>query len=314
MLEMLDLYYDSQAVKLQEKNLKETVKFDINFELVHEKNWGSDKICYKFKFKDHELKSLLKTINNYVEPDFFVSLGGHNPTQFETFFIKCNFEHEDREVTFEFKLDKEKDTDFEPIMAEAFKTFKSIPKSGKFSFIVNRKPNYEYREAVLAANSLSKLTGSREDCKTIQTYGQKFFNPELIDRYAGRDLKNFAFQGYRCYNSPFKGVLKSEIFDQNKEGMLFLIEYIYGEKIAKNKRLGEIAAILAKLDVPTKVYDIREISKVKSAIHQHRGVSIPSLYKKLALTQLKPQSDLKRWNKKYKLDQLKLNTEETGDN
>jgi hypothetical protein len=102
---------------------------------------------------------------------------------------------------------------------------------------------------------------------------------------------------YRCirptsfeYNS-----LKHELYKQNKDVLIFSIEYLYGKKLSHSTNFRDIGATLGGLYSDFNIQDVQkliQLYRVYSSTHH----LVKEIYNKL-LKIVPPQTNLKRWQK-----------------
>lgn len=300
LLEVLELYYDSHEQHLLDKS-QENQQIVIDVSATAGTIDGYEyHINYNYTFKINNLPledklgrysaQLVDQINTVV-PDFIpLILQEHMPAISKQDAFEVSF------LDQKLSLYSQHMRQLYPLIFAAYCKGKSgIPLSYNFTVTIKRSINTEYRRIVAAHRRHDKL--SRYHYGDKRTTSCKEFADQLIN--------SRSHSGYgQIRNMQVEGEIKRRVYNLSKEAAVFAVEYLYGHKLNKTCKFGEIGQYLSNCG--NQDFGLRDVQQLynlyvalgvsSSGYRRHSNTDIYQLYS--SLQQVAPsKSDLKRWKK-----------------
>lgn len=218
---------------------------------------------YGIRYK-HSVNKILGFANQKVA-DFFIA---DNIEEFN-----CKFKFGNKEIGVEVT----RDFDFDKALLAYIETVEVVPKVINCDVVIERKPNVDARKDHYIRNRNGKTP------------------EEVFLRICSAESTGYNKPSH--WNSPFKGLIRSQIYNSYKDPAIFLIEYLYGKKLARNTTFKQIYRVLSGL--PYDTFGLLDVQDIKKFDEHFRYLhTVQSAYDTLYNTiGLKPKTDLKRWKK-----------------
>ena len=289
LLELLDLYYDSNELKLLEEPKTLNCSIEANFSKVSTDKYSDNPLEFRFPNiinvnKNNNVSKQKTWIGRIKEqsPNFFLQLASYTnvPISSQEMF-KISYDNMQLVL-----YSEDISYMFEKIVDFYVKSLEHIPFNIIFSFDLTKIPNTDYIKQFCALQrSRNFKTWSDEGLSVKQS----------IDRI----LTNQHHAGYGRRAYRFEGTLKHNIYKMNKEQSIFVIEYLYGKKLSKSSSFSEIGKYLISTGINDfGLRDVQQLFRLYQ-ICRNSNSSIKDLYNELFKI-LSPKGNLQRWEKRIK--------------